>query len=461
MRTDRSALRRAHLHVVNASRADQRYEVYTRKDIDTLPQLKRLSEAERLSMKAVSAVLPFRVNNYVVEQLIDWSNLPADPIYQLTFPQPEMLETEDFARMYKLVRSGAPRDELKRAAREIQLHLNPHPGGQMELNVPQLDNEPLPGMQHKYRETVLFFPAAGQTCHAYCTYCFRWAQFVGLDAVKFANHQVESLVAYLKRHPEVSSVLLTGGDPLVMKTAVLRRYVEPLLDPSLEHIESIRIGTKAPAYWPQRFTSDPDAVELLRLFEKVPASGRHLALMGHYSHPRELETPIAQEAVRLIKSTGAVVRCQAPLIRHVNDSADCWAELWRAQVRAGAVPYYMFVERNTGPEEYFRVPLARAHRIFTNAYRQVSGLARSVRGPSMSTTPGKIQIDGVTTIQGENVFALRFLQARDPDWVGRPFHAAYDPDAAWLDELRPAFGEAEFFFEAGLESRTAARTLQN
>ncbi|NIP15323.1 MAG: lysine 2,3-aminomutase, partial [Pseudomonadales bacterium] len=70
-------------------------------------------------------------------------------------------------------------------------------------------------MQHKYRETVLFFPAAGQTCHAYCTYCFRWAQFVGIDELKFASRQADSLVAYLERHPEVTSVLITGGDPLV------------------------------------------------------------------------------------------------------------------------------------------------------------------------------------------------------------------------------------------------------
>jgi L-lysine 2,3-aminomutase len=241
---------------------------------------------------------------------------------------------------------------------------------------------------------------------------------------------------------------------------VLRRFIEPLLHPSLDHVESIRIGTKAPAYWPHRFATDPDAGELLRLFDRVQASGRHLALMAHYTHPRELETPVAQEAVRRIKSTGAVVRCQAPLVRHVNDSADCWAELWRRQVRAGAVPYYMFVERNTGPKEYFEVPLVRAAEIFFDAYRQVSGLARTARGPSMSTRPGKVLVNGVTTVRGEKVLSLQFLQGRDPAWVGIPFFAAYDPRAAWLDDLRPAFGESEFFFEKGLramaEDRVAA-----
>src|SRR5690606_21666860 len=112
--------------------------------------------------------------------------------------------------------------------RRIQLSMNPHPAGQVELNVPRLEGVSLPGMQHKYRETVLFFPSSGQTCHTYCSYCFRWPQFVGLDELKFAAREADSLVSYLEQHPEVNSVLFTGGDPMVMKTKVLRRYIEPL-----------------------------------------------------------------------------------------------------------------------------------------------------------------------------------------------------------------------------------------
>jgi KamA family protein len=410
-------------------------------------------------MRAVASVLPFRVNNYVLQNLIDWTDIPNDPIYQLTFPQPEMLKRADFERMFGLVNNQAASDEIRRAARAIQATLNPHPAGQLELNVPLLEGESLEGMQHKYRETVLFFPAAGQTCHAYCTYCFRWAQFVGIDELKFANNQADSFVRYLERHTEVTSVLITGGDPLVMRTKILRRYIEPLLDAKLDHISSIRIGTKAPAYWPYRFLTDPDAGDLLRLFEEVRDSGRHLALMGHYSHPRELEPRPAEQALARIQSTGAVVRCQAPLIKHVNDSADCWADLWRTQIRLGAVPYYLFVERNTGPSHYFEVPLARALEIYNGAIRQVSGLARTVRGPSMSATAGKILVDDVTTINGEKVFVLKFLQGRIPEWAGRVFFARYDPQATWIDQLKPAFGESEFFFESALGSLAADRDL--
>ena len=424
-----------------------RFRVFTRRSMDQIKQLKNLPESEIAAMKAVSAVFPFRINSYVADQLIDWSNIPEDPIYQLTFPQPGMLAREDFDKLRSMVRNGSSEEEIRAEARTIQDTLNPHPAGQMDLNVPRHNGQPLTGVQHKYPETVLFFPAAGQTCHSYCTYCFRWAQFVGIDELKFAAHQAESLVSYLKDHKEVTSILFTGGDPMIMKTAVLRRYVEPLLDPELEHVRSIRFGTKAPAYWPYRFVSDPDADDLMRLFEQIRKSHRHVAVMAHYSHPRELSTPISQEAVRRMRDAGAAVRCQAPLIKHVNDDADVWATMWRRQVRLGAIPYYMFVERDTGAKNYFEVRLARAIKIFNDAYRQVSGLARTVRGPSMSATPGKVLVDGVAEIHGEKVFVLKFLQGRDPQWVGRPFFAEFDPDATWLSDLKPALGEDNFFFE--------------
>ncbi len=424
------------------------YRAYTAKDLDRISDQWGLSGEQILSIKATAAVLPFRVNNYVVEDLIRWEDAPADPIFQLTFPQRGMLPEDDFQRMVEIVQSDASPAEVKAAAREVQFRLNPHPAGQQQLNVPRVDGEPIPGMQHKYRETVLFFPSAGQTCHAYCSYCFRWAQFVGVEDLKFANSEALALANYVKLHPEVTDVLITGGDPMIMRTAKLRAIIEPLLAPELEHVRNIRIGSKALAWWPYRFTSDSDADDLLRLFEEVIAAGKQLAFMSHYTHPRELQTEVAQEAVARVRSTGAHIRSQAPLVRHVNDSPDVWAEMWRRQVRLGVIPYYMFVERDTGACNYFEVPLVEAHDIFADAYRQVSGLARTVRGPSMSATPGKVCVQGVTTIRGEKVIALQFLQARDPEWVGKPFFAKYDDQAMWLDQLEPAFGDRRFFFES-------------
>jgi len=428
------------------------FRVYQRQDIDTLPQLRGLSPYDLTVLRAVSAVLPFRVNNYVADSLIDWNHVPEDPIYQLTFPQEGMLEPSDFRRMVNLVAGGAGDDEIANAAHEIQLRLNPHPAGQMELNVPKFHNEPLPGMQHKYRETVLFFPSPGQTCFAYCTYCFRWAQFVGIKGLQFACREASVLVDYLKEHKEVQSVLFTGGDPLIMKTALIRKYVEPLLVPELEHITSIRIGTKALPYWPYRFVTDEDADDLLRLFEEVRRSGRHLAIMSHYSHAAEMKTAVARLALRRVQDAGATVRSQAPVVRHVNDDPAVWSEMWQLQVQQGVVPYYMFVERDTGAKNYFEVPLVRCLEIFQKAYSEITGLGRTVRGPSMSCTPGKVMVDGVQEIAGEKVFALKFLQARDPAWVNQLFFAKFDAKATWMDELKPAFGRREFFFEQEMKT---------
>ncbi|MCH2592351.1 MAG: hypothetical protein MKZ85_04985 [Pedosphaera sp.] len=424
-----------------------KFKANTRRDLPRIAEKLRFNRDQLTDMQAVSAVLPFRVNDYVIEHLIDPEDVPNDPIFQLTFPQRGMLEEEDFRRMRDLVAKGATETEIKLAADEIRGRLNPHPAGQMQLNVPLLDGEVVGGMQHKYQETVLFFPSQGQTCHAYCSYCFRWAQFVGDADLKFASREANQLVNYVRENPQVSSVLITGGDPMVMKTPVLRRYIEPLLRANLPNLHSIRIGTKALAYWPYRFIEGGDADDFLRLIEEVRAAGKHFALMAHSSHSRELEPKVAQHAVERVLNAGAVIRCQAPLIRKVNDNANVWAQLWRRQVQLGMVPYYMFVERDTGAKAYFEVPLVRAYKVFTEAYSQVAGLCRTVRGPSMSAMPGKVLIDGITQVAGEKVFVLKFLQGRDPKWANRVFFARYDPTATWLSGLQPAFGEEQFFFE--------------
>ena len=432
-----------------------KFKANTRRDLPQIAEKLRLDADQVTDMLAVSAVLPFRVNDYVIENLIDPKSVPNDPIFQLTFPQRGMLDDKDFLRMRDLVAKGASESEINLAADEIRGQLNPHPAGQMQLNVPLLDGEVVGGMQHKYQETVLFFPGQGQTCHAYCSYCFRWAQFVGDADLKFASREADQLVNYVRDNPQVSSVLITGGDPMVMKTTVLRRYIEPLLRAKLPSLHSIRIGTKALAYWPYRFTEGDDADDFLRLIGEVRAAGKHFALMAHSSHSQELEPEVARQAVERVLNAGAVIRCQAPLIRKVNDDANVWAQLWRQQVRFGMVPYYMFVERDTGAKAYFEVPLARAYKVFTEAYSQVSGLCRTVRGPSMSTMPGKVLVDGITQVAGEKVFVLKFLQGRNPKWANRIFFAKYDSKATWLSDLQPAFGEERFFFEAAVEEALA------
>ena len=426
---------------------ERRFEVYTKHTVGNIPQLAGLPSDLRHEVEVLAQVLPFRINRFVLDELVDWTAVPDDPMFRLLFPQRDMLEPSDFHRMSDAVSRGATREERERIAWGIRQHLNPHPAGQMEHNVPGVDGEMLQGMQHKYQETVLFFPARGQVCHSYCTFCFRWAQFVGDVELRFAAKEADTLRGYLASHRDVSDLLVTGGDPMVMRTHHLKSYLECLFEPELEHVQTLRIGTKSLTFWPYRYINDRDTDDLLRFFEKLVRSGKHVALMAHFNHPRELEPKATQLAIRRLRDAGVIIRAQGPLLNHINADAQTWARLWRKQVQLGVIPYYMFVERDTGPRHYFEVPLVKAWEIYRDAINQVSGLARTARGPSMSAHPGKVEVQGVAEIRGERVFVLRMIQGRDPGWVQRPFFAEYDPEATWLNHLRPAFGEERFFFE--------------
>ena len=428
------------------------YKSYMLNNFRSIPQVQNLSEHLLDAIEIVASVLPFKTNNYVVENLIDWNKVPDDPIYTLTFPQKEMLLLHHYERMEKLVKGQASRDEIKAAANEIRLELNPHPAGQIEHNVPMFEEEKLFGMQHKYRETVLFFPSQGQTCHAYCTFCFRWPQFVGMNNLKFASKQAEHLVDYIREHKEVTDVLFTGGDPLIMKTKNLEYYIRPLLKANIENLRNIRIGTKALGYWPYRFTTDDDADDLIRLFDDINKAGKHLAFMAHFNHPVELDGEVVAEASRRILETGAVIRTQSPVLKNINNASQVWADMWKKQVSLGYVPYYMFVARNTGAQHYFSIPLVEAWKLFREAYQSVSGICRTVRGPSMSALPGKIQILGVTETENQKVITLRMIQGRNSDWAAKPFFAKYDENAIWYTDLVPAFGEEKFFFQDELDN---------
>lgn len=435
----------------NQRSGSESYKAYSLANFRSIPQLDQLTEEQKFDIEVVGHVLPFKTNNFVVEQLIDWNRVPEDPLFILNFPQRGMLRPPHFEEMAALVRRNADASVIRETANRIRMQLNPHPAGQLTHNVPSLDGEPLYGMQHKYRQTVLFFPRQGQTCHAYCTFCFRWPQFVGMSELKFAAREVEQLIAYVRQHPEINDVLFTGGDPLIMSARHLAEYLEPLISADLPNLRRIRIGTKALSYWPYKFLTDSDADELIALFHKVVDSGKHLAIMSHFNHPRELEPPVVKDAIQRLRTTGVEIRTQSPVLRHINDDPALWAQMWDAQVDLGCFPYYMFLARDTGAQHYFAVPLIRAWEIFRQAYQRVSGLCRTVRGPSMSANPGKVQVLGVSEVMGRKVIVMRFIQGRNPDWVHRPFFAEFDERATWLSELKPAFGEKKFFFEEELE----------
>jgi KamA family protein len=406
-----------------------------------------LDSTLRKDMHVVSKVFPFRVNKYVLENLIDWND-PKDPIFRMTFPNASMLSEEQFDKIALALKANNP-EILAKAVHNVRMELNPHPAGQTTLNVPMLKNgRRIRGIQHKYSQTVLFFPSQGQTCHSYCTFCFRWPQFTNDTALHFACSEANLLIEYIKEHPEISDILITGGDPMVMRTKVLSAYLKAICQADLPQIRSIRIGTKAFTYWPFRFTTDPDSAELIDCFKEVQDTGRHLSLVAHFNHPKELKTPATIEAIAKVRACGVTVRAQSPLLKGINDSSRILSDLWTCQMELGCIPYYLFILRDTGPREYYSVPLARCYDLYSNAIQSLSGLARTVRGPVMSAEPGKIAIRGISDIMGKKVFVLQFLQARDPMHSQRIFYANYDARARWIDELTPAFSnDSNFFYE--------------
>ena len=424
---------------------------YSLHNYKSIPQIVNLSSEQIEAIEVVGSVLPFKTNNYVVNELINWDDIDNDPMFKLTFPQKGMLSDEHYNAMKIVLGHTSKKDEIKNIANIIRNELNPHPAGQIEHNVPEVNGEKLMGMQHKYKETVLFFPSQGQTCHAYCTFCFRWPQFVGMDELKFATKEALLLRDYVKENKHITDILFTGGDPMIMKAKVFATYIEPLLEANISNLQTIRIGTKALAYWPYKFINDDDADELLCLFESIIKKGINLSFMAHFSHPVELDTPAVKLAIKKLRSIGVQIRTQSPVLKHINDKPEIWTEMWRKQVNLNCIPYYMFIPRDTGAQDYFAITLENAWHIFRDAYQKVSGVCRTVRGPSMSCTPGKVQILGVSDIKGEKMFVLRMLQGRNPDWVAKPFFAKYDEKAIWMDELKPVFDDEKFFFEDELE----------
>lgn len=436
------------------SSAAPRYRALSIDEALARPELRRLPEELRHGMRIVARVLPFRVSEHALEHLVDWSQAPDDALFRLLFPRRELLPREDFDALEALLASDPRPEQVEQHVADLRRRLNPDPSAQLELNRPLIAGAPASGLQHKYSSTLLYFPAAGQTCHAYCSFCFRWPQFVGEPALKQSEPDASRLYRYLLEHREISDLLVTGGDPLVMGAERLEALLLPLLGNEFEHVKHLRLGTKALSFWPRRFVTDPDAERLLALFARLVSAGKHLALMMHVDHPRELEHPLTLEAIRRLRATGAVLRQQAPLLQGINADAAILRQLWERSTHLGLVPYYLFMARDTGAHAGFKVTLEQALELYRQAFSESTGLARTVRGPVMSATPGKVELLDILGTGSDQRFVLRFLQARDPAWVGRLFEARFDPQATWFDQLKPH--GSPWWFEAPMQALHAA-----
>lgn len=352
------------------------------KYITDVDKLTMIPEDERQKLKRITEKFVFRVNEYYLS-LIDWND-PQDPIRKLVIPnEGELLEYG---------RWDASDEDT---------------------------NYVVPGCQHKYKSTALLI--VSEVCGAYCRYCFRKRLFRA--DVKEAMSDVEPGLAYIAKHPEISNVLLTGGDSLILATPKLRAILERLR--AIPHVKIIRLGSKIPVFNPMRIYEDESLLETIREFSSAE---QRIYVMAHINHPREI-TPQAKRGFEALHQAGAIVVNQTPVLRGINDDPAVLGELLDKLSWAGVTPYYFFVNRPVAGNSDFVLPLERVYRIVEEAKARTSGLGKRVR-LSMSHTSGKIEI---LAIENGKAY-LKYHQSRDGEY-GKFMVLDCPKEASWFDDL--------------------------
>src|SRR5680860_1192117 len=310
------------------------------KYLSRLEQVPGMTGADMEDLKAVENRYAFRANTYYLN-LIDWND-PDDPIRRIIIPSES--ETQQWGRL-----DASNEDAYTR----------------------------VPGLEHKYEDTAVLL--VNDLCGGFCRFCFRKRLFLGM------NDEVERNAApgldYIREHPEIDNVLLTGGDP-----------------------------------------------GLLEMISEFSTPKRKIYIMVHFNHPREI-TQQATEGVNLLLGAGAVLCNQTPLLRGVNDNADVLTELFNNLSYIGVAPYYVFICRPTMGNATFAVSVEDAIDMFENGRMGCSGLAGRVR-LAMSHASGKIEVLG----KDEERVYFRYHRAADEADRGRFLAFEHNPEAYWFDD---------------------------
>jgi len=350
--------------------------------VSRLSHVEGLPAEERARLEAVAVRFAFRANSYYLG-LIDWDD-PDDPIRRIIIPRPE--ELEDWGRLD--------------ASNEYTYTV-------------------VPGCEHKYEFTGLLL--VNDLCGGYCRFCFRKRLFMRHNVE--VQRDIEPGIDYIRRHPKINNVLLTGGDPLLLSTTRIDYILSELR--AIEHVKIIRIGSKMPAFNPFRIIDGPALLETLA---RHSLDDKKIYVMTHFNHPREL-TPEAVRAVNLLQKAGVIVANQTPLLRGVNDDPEVLGELFNRLSYVGVPPYYLFIGRPTQGNLHFAVPIEEAFEIFEQARMKCSGLAMRAR-LVMSHATGKIEVVGRT----ETETYFRYHRAADPTDKARFMIFPSRPDAYWFDD---------------------------
>lgn len=350
--------------------------------ITDIEKIEQIPEEERKKLKKVTEKFAFRVNDYYLS-LIDWNDT-NDPIRKLVIPNEG--ELAEYGRWD--------------ASDEVT-------------------NYVAPGCQHKYKTTALLI--VSEVCGSFCRYCFRKRLF--RNDIKEAMSNVEPGLKYIREHPEINNVLLTGGDALILSTKKLRYIIEELR--KIDHVKIIRIGSKLPVFNPMRIYEDE---ELLQLIRENSTPEKRIYIMAHINHPREI-TEHTRKAVQALHDAGAIIVNQTPVLKGINDDPNVLATLLDELSWAGITPYYFFINRPVAGNRDFVLTLEEVYNIVEQAKAKTSGLGKRVR-LVMSHTSGKIEI---LAIENGKAY-LKYHQSRDDEY-GKFIVLDCPKNATWFDDL--------------------------
>lgn len=387
---------------------------------------------------------------------IDWNNYQKDPVFQLVFPQPNMINKE-VVEKYSSIKDD---DDRKKMVDTYRDQTNPHDGKQI-LNRPSFyseagEFETVDGGQHKYPQVFLLFDKTTQGCFAYCTYCFRHAQIRG-DEDMFIQNDVEQVHKYLRRHKEVTDILITGGDAGYMPYDRLNEYLNPIIeDPELMHIRNIRIASRALTYEPS-VVLNSKYNGVLKLFENLIDHGIQVIWMAHFSTPKEFLNINTVAAIRRLRAHRINIRSQSPMMNHISlfmddngkvdidKSAQNWIDLAHILMMLGINFHSIYCARPTGEHDYFTAPLADMDKIFSKVYRSLPSIGRPSRYITMTSSAGKTSLMGTVNVNGRKAFALKFNEARSMEWLDQVYLAEYDTNENTIEKLKPIEGETYFY----------------
>ena len=282
------------------------------------------------------------------------------------------------------------------------------------------DNTVVPGLQHKYRQTGLLLVT--DKCASYCRYCFR-KRLVGNDSDEITPDYA-AVANYMRHHPEMNNVLLSGGDAFTLNTHKLHRIMDHLL--TVPNLTSIRFGTKMVAFYPPRF-ADP---ELPALFGRIMAAGKTPVIVGHFDHIGEISNEAIKNIQRL-REVGVQFLNQSVLLSRVNDDPQVLADTFAKCHSIGVRPYYLFQGRPVKAASHFQVPLRRGVEIVRGINQRLSGIQKTFKY-IMSHYTGKIEI---LDLGDDNRLYMRYHQCKDTAKIGKMFSRPHVEGACWLDEL--------------------------